>query len=293
LNCLGDAVIAVDPGKVVRYSNPRCLKLLGVSFERIEGQAVNRVLRVLAADTREPIDIARLVTMAIDSRVENLPPGCILVRDDGCELFIEASIASILSQSSAALGAVMLLRNTTESWKKIQRLTHRAQHDHLTNLQNADSFSKHLDAVIAAADEHSRPFAVLFIDLDNFKEINDDLGHSVGDVLLQHVAQRLQSCVRTSDIVSRRGGDEFNVLLSEIEFLQRAAEATERILTSLNHPYSIDGREIRCSASIGVSLFPRDGESADQLLHAADAAMYEAKRKGRNQLSFHQADPLT
>lgn len=290
LKSLGDPVIAVDLDNIVRYLNPSCTELTGIQFEEAEARPVNDVLSIVDSATREPVDVALLMTEAIRVGSKKLPPGCLFLCKDGTEIFVEDSIAPIIDESNAAVGAVMVLRDSSESWEKIQRLTHSVEHDHLTDLKNADSFAEHVRRVIRAADEKALRFAVLFIDLDNFKEINDDLGHSIGDGLLIEVAQRLVSSARSLDVVSRRGGDEFNILLSEVDVVTQAADATERILASLSRPFHIGGREINCSASIGISLFPRDGTDIEALLHTADAAMYDAKSLGKNRFCFYSAD---
>ena len=287
---MGDAVIAVDLDNTVRYLNPRCTELTGISFQEAEARAVNDVFPIVENATREPVDVARLMTKATQSGSEKLPSGCLFVSKDGAEIFVEDSIAPIIDESGAAIGVVMVLRNSSESWEEIQRLTHSAKHDHLTGLKNADSFVEHVRRVIRVADQQALRFAVLFVDLDNFKEINDDLGHLIGDALLKDVAKRLVASVRSEDVVSRRGGDEFNILLSKVDCMAQSADATKRILASLSRPFHISGREIRCNASIGISLFPRDGTEVEVLLQTADAAMYEAKRQGKNRFRFYGAN---
>jgi len=147
----------------------------------------------------------------------------------------------------------------------------------------------HVCHSISLARRHRRHIAVLFIDLDKFKKVNDSLGHTIGDKLLQLVSRRLLVAVRASDTVSRRGGDEFVVLLSEIARTSDAATSAQKILGSLGLPYYIDGNNIKIDCSIGISVYPEDGEDAETLIKNADAAMYCAKENGRNNFQFFKA----
>jgi len=143
---------------------------------------------------------------------------------------------------------------------------------------------------IALAGRQNRPIAVLFLDLDRFKYINDSLGHRVGDKLLQSVSKRLLAGVRGSDTVSRQGGDEFVVLLSEITYPGDAATSAKKILLSVSAPHSIEEHDLHIDGSIGISVYPEDGEDAETLIKNADAAMYHVKEKGRNNFQFFKAD---
>ena len=151
----------------------------------------------------------------------------------------------------------------------------------LTDLPNRKLLLERLNHAIALARRYGRRVAVLFIDLDRFKRINDARGHDIGDKVLQKVGRRLLAAVRASDTVSRHGGDEFVVVLSEVEQSQSAAQHAARMYTALTKPYAIQGRDLQVNVSIGVSIFPDDGEDADTLIKCADKAMYHAKRNGR------------
>ncbi len=169
------------------------------------------------------------------------------------------------------------------------RLRHLAEHDALTGLPNRALFSDHLTHALAQARRNSTRLALMFIDLDRFKPINDTLGHHVGDTLLQVVAQRLQHCVRESDIVGRMGGDEFVVLLPVIDGDNDALVVAEKIREALNQPFDLGcGQPLSLSSSTGIALFPEHGEDEVQLTKNADAAMYAAKDSGRNQVKLYQ-----
>ncbi len=191
-----------------------------------------------------------------------------------------------------------IVRDVTEKKEAEARIFDLAYHDTLTSLQNRHSFKEHLNQAIEQAKRYGRLVATLFLDLDRFKRINDTLGHNVGDLLLKSVADRLVQCVRSSDrlaintdnpvgAVARLGGDEFMVLLTEISRAQDAAKVTRRILDALSQPFTIAGHEIFISASIGITIYPLDGEDVDTILKNGDTAMYHAKDQGRNNFQFY------
>ena len=171
----------------------------------------------------------------------------------------------------------------TEAVERIMvHLSHMAEHDALTNLPNRGLLADRLEQSILLSKRHGSKLALMFLDIDHFKRINDSMGHAIGDQLLQSVAQRLQANVRTSDTVSRHGGDEFVILLPEIGDVQSVAHFAEKLIKSVSDPHIISGQELRVTLSIGISLCPDDGVDADVLMRNADMAMYQAKRSGRN-----------
>jgi diguanylate cyclase (GGDEF)-like protein len=170
------------------------------------------------------------------------------------------------------------------------RIEYLAYHDGLTGLPNRSLFSKLLAQSIHEAHRYERCLAVLFLDLDRFKQVNDTLGHEGGDQLLQEVARRLKACLRDSDAVARLGGDEFVVLLPQIEDGQYAAAVGQKILTAVAHPFRLTGREFRVSASVGISTFPQDGQDDLTLMKNADVAMYQAKQTGKNNFQFYSEE---
>jgi diguanylate cyclase (GGDEF)-like protein len=170
---------------------------------------------------------------------------------------------------------------------KIQ-LEHLVHHDALTNLPNRVLLQDRLGQAIELARRQGRRLAVMFMDLDQFKHVNDSLGHAVGDQLLQSVAQRLVGCVRQSDTVSRQGGDEFVLLLPVIEHAEDAARSAQKVLAALGPPHHIDHNDLHIGASIGISIYPDDGQDAETLIKCADSAMYHAKENGRNNYKFFE-----
>ena len=189
------------------------------------------------------------------------------------------------------------VQDVTERTRAEQQVRHLAYHDGLTGLTNRNAFMESLRDALQAAERHEQSVALLVLDLDHFKRINDSLGHSTGDLLLQRVARRLDACVRQSDLVtrslgpvggvSRLGGDEFTVLLSEVSGPEDAKRVARRILESITEPVVIDHNELRVGVSIGVTMFPDDGLDVDSLLRNADVAMYQAKEQGRSNVQFY------
>ncbi|HEY9051620.1 MAG TPA: EAL domain-containing protein [Gammaproteobacteria bacterium] len=170
------------------------------------------------------------------------------------------------------------------------KLEHLAHHDPLTGLPNRLHFSANLEQALKRATRNKRRLAVLLVDLDRFKTINDNLGHASGDVVLKIVAERLQDCVRYDDTAARLGGDEFIVLLEEITRHEDAAQVAKKIIDAVYEPITIHDKEITISASIGISVYPDDSEHADELVKLADTAMYHAKKNGRNMYQFYTSE---
>ncbi len=179
------------------------------------------------------------------------------------------------------------VRDITERKRLEETIRHQAFYDILTELPNRRLFAEHLALEMAEATRNNRKLAVMFLDLDHFKDINDRLGHAEGDKLLKNVALRLKSCIRASDRAARIGGDEFNIFVSNITTAEEAAISARKILSSVNKPYLISGHELNISTSIGISIYPDDGQRVDDLMRNADMAMYHAKEKGRNTFRFY------
>jgi diguanylate cyclase (GGDEF)-like protein/PAS domain S-box-containing protein len=205
-------------------------------------------------------------------------------RRDGAAFPQEISISAIEGG-----GFVCVVRDVTERTYAEDQIKHLAYHDALTNLPNRLLMKDRLSVAISHAQRDKTRLAVLFLDLDRFKVINDSLGHNIGDQLLQAVAARLSSCVRDSDTVSRLGGDEFTVILPDLGRSDDGAIVAEKILDAIRHPFSLDGREFFMTTSVGISLFPEDGGDAEALLKNADTAMYQAKEQGRDNYTLFNA----
>jgi diguanylate cyclase (GGDEF)-like protein len=203
---------------------------------------------------------------------------------------IEDSAAPIHDRHGRTTGAVIVFHDVSAARQMSAQLAHLAQHDFLTDLPNRLLLRDRLQQALSSARRRGGQVAVLFLDLDRFKHVNDSLGHSVGDRLLQEVATRLRHSVRRSDTVGRLGGDEFVVVLPELTALENAGTSAAKLLSALTVPYSIGSDHLHVPASIGISVYPDDAEDADTLLGNADTAMYHAKQDGRNTYRFFKQD---
>jgi diguanylate cyclase (GGDEF)-like protein len=211
-------------------------------------------------------------------------------------LWLAAGASVLLLLVVAALGRMSLqLKQSRQLAVKehiayAARAEHRANHDGLTALPNRSLFSALLKRSISQAGRYDRRLAVLFLDLDRFKYINDTLGHDAGDELLKEVARRLEGCVRESDTVARLGGDEFVVLMPELDDESAAAQVARKVLAAIARPYSVAGHEFCVTASVGICIYPRDGLDEQALTMNADIAMYQAKKEGKNRFQFHSGE---
>lgn len=198
--------------------------------------------------------------------------------------------APVTDDEGAYLGRVWYYRDVTEQKLAEADIFRLAHHDHLTGLPNRIAFLERLDHAMKQATRNNRLVAVMFLDLDRFKTINDTLGHDVGDHLLKAVAERLNACVREGDTVTRLGGDEFTIVLENLHEISDAALVAQKILAALAQPFNVKSHEVFVTTSIGISVYPLDEGSCDNLLRNADSAMYRAKELGRNNYQFYVAD---
>jgi len=291
LNSIGDGVISTDREGKVTYLNVVAEKLTGWSRDEAFGRILPEVFRIIDGNTREPVPNPMELELAVrQNSPVGLPHNSVLVRRDGFESAIEDSIAPIHDRDGLVTGAVMVFRDVSDARLMELKLSHLAQHDFLTDLPNRMLLNDRLDQAIALAQRHRQKVAVLFLDLDRFKHINDSLGHAIGDMLLQGMGKRLVAAVRGSDTVSRQGGDEFVVVLSELEHAQNAARQAEKIHAALSAAHTIAQHDLHVNVSIGISIFPDDGQDAETLIKCADTAMYHAKENGRNNYQFFKPD---
>ena len=189
-------------------------------------------------------------------------------------------------------GTYGVARDISDRKRAEELISYQAYHDILTDLPNRILFKDRLGLAVIQARRNTSELAVMFVDLDRFKLVNDTLGHVKGDELLQQVAERLRNCLRRGDTLARIGGDEFTVVLPELRDRQDAEIIADKFLDSLRHPFTLDGKEVHISASIGIAVYPSDGESIDELLRHADIAMYNVKAQGKNAHSFYESSML-
>jgi diguanylate cyclase (GGDEF)-like protein/PAS domain S-box-containing protein len=289
LNAIGDGVLCTDNEGNVTSLNLVAQSMTGWPREEAAGHPFADIFKTIDAATRLPAQ--NFMQKALQqNRAVRLPENCVLARRDGFESAIEGSLTPVHDRAGHVTGAVIVFHDVTEPRTMWLEMIRAAQHDCLTNLPNRLLINDRISQSISLARRQNKQIGVIFVDLDRFKYINDSLGHAVGDKLLQSVAERLSSSVRSSDTVSRQGGDEFVILLPDIAHPSDAAASAEKLLSSLRAPHSIEGYDLHIDGSIGISIFPEDGGDAETLIKHADTAMYHAKESGRNNFQFFAAE---
>jgi diguanylate cyclase (GGDEF)-like protein/PAS domain S-box-containing protein len=289
LNSIGDAVLSTDVSGNVTYLNVVAEHMTGWSKKDAVGHPLTEVFQIIDGVTHKPSPNPMELAIQQNSTV-GLSANCILVRRDGYECAIEDSAAPIHDRDGQVTGAVIVFHDVSMARAMVLEMSRLAKHDILTDLPNRLTLSDRLTQAISLARRNHNQLAVLFLDLDGFKRINDSLGHSIGDKLLQSVAERLSTCVRKSDTVSRLAGDEFVILLPEVTHAADAAVSAVKIITELKKEHTLGEHRLRVTVSIGVSTYPDNGDDAETLIKNADTAMYHAKQSGRDNYQFFTPD---
>jgi diguanylate cyclase (GGDEF)-like protein/PAS domain S-box-containing protein len=283
LDAIGDAVLVVNPQGTVIYLNKVAETMTGWSQTFAIGRPVGEVFRLIDSTSRQRL-LPPSQRAINENRIVDLALGSVLVRHDGSEIPIEDSAAPIRNAQGKISGAVIIFHGAEKSQSHIEKMSYLAQHDPLTGLPNRALIAERLTQALGMAKRHNKQLALLFVDLDRFKLVNDTFGHTIGDYLLLDVAQHMLRCVRTTDTVSRFGGDEFVILLPEIEDGHDAARVAEKLLAGFTQPRTICGQKLKVTLSIGISVYPDDGPDAGTLMEKADAAMYRNKEGNRTPL---------
>src|SRR5262245_17090157 len=295
-----DIIYTVNEDGQFTYLNPTVAAILGYPNEELIGQHYSSIIheddreraRYAFCERRTGERASRNVELRLKRRPSGAPDA------EGIEyLTIALSATGVyLEQEPGAarrlrfLGSYGVARDITERKRAEERISFQAYHDLLTQLPNRALFKDRLSVALTQAQRSGRLVAVLFIDLDRFKLINDSLGHAEGDELLKSVAGRLQSCVRRSDTLARLGGDEFTILLPDLSDPEDAALISQKVIDELRRPLTVGGQEVRPTASIGIALYPNDGSEAESLVKHADIAMYHVKPAGKNAYAFFSPD---
>lgn len=291
LDSIGDAVLSTDiEGRVV-YMNVVAETLTGFSRQEAIGRPLGDIFQVVDADTHQPVDDPARRAIQSDSIVA-LEANALLVAKDGLKLAIEDSAAPIHNRHGAVTGAVIVFHDARFSRETTTRMEFLAQHDALTGLYNRNAFYQRFEQALALARRHEKQMGLLFIDLDNFKGINDVLGHDSGDTILVELSRQLKTGVRMTDTVCRYGGDEFVVLLGEIAQPDHAFAVADKLREAAAAPMVIGEHDVALQLSIGVSVYPDNGETADELLKKADTAMYRIKELNRKPVAVGPVSDL-
>ena len=288
LDSIGDAVLSTDLAGTITYLNAAAEQLTRWPASEAVGRPLHEVVQIVDAFSRQAVRDPLAMAMRRDAIV-GLGTDCVLVRRDGSESAIEDTAAPIHDRHGTVTGAVIVFRDVGAAREMSLRMSHLAQHDVLTGLPNRLLLTDRLDRAIASSRRHGSSLAVMFMDLDGFKHINDTWGHAAGDEILQSVARRLLASVRDSDTVSRHGGDEFVVLLSEVTCAADIEASAELQLAAIAIPHSVAGQYLCVTACVGTSRYPVDGENPAALMKAADLALLRAKARRRVQPSGARA----
>jgi len=276
-----EGMLVLQEGRIV-FANEAMARLTGYRHdELLNGMPFADLVH---PDTRNDVQDKYQRRLA-GEQFENRYDTSIVTRD-GERREVELAVAMV--RHGEKNQTVVVVRDITERKVLENNLQRMAHHDELTKLPNRSLFFDRLERALADARRHGNEFALLFVDLDGFKAVNDAHGHQTGDQLLQEVARRMEQCVRASDTVARMGGDEFAVILGDVDEAENATRVAQKIIASLSAPLVLEGKDCHVGASIGISLFPQDGESSEGLLTKADSAMYCAKNKGKNTYCFVQ-----
>lgn len=289
LRSIGDAVITTDAVGVVEYLNPTAEILLGRARNEVLGRPLGAIFRILdESEYKAEVDLAAWCLEK--KQTIKLPEHSLLVGHTGQEYAIRASAAPIRDEQGRMLGVVLAISDLSEARRLTEQMAYQATHDALTGLPNRNLLRDRLQHAIAHARRTTQGFALVVVDLDHFKKVNESLGHTVGDQLLQCVAARLRSCGLKADTLARLGGDEFVMVLEDLQQEDWVILFARSVLTYLESPFLLEEREYFITASIGICLFPRDGEEAETLLKNADSALYRAKEKGHGTVQCYAQD---
>ncbi len=285
LSSIGEAVITTDENGTVTFSNYEIQKMLGLSEEEILGKKLDKLLSGLV-DKREKVYKIPIEEVVNRGSMIKLETDLSLVTPGGRRL-VEGTVAPIRNDSDVIIGTVVALKDITEIKKKDEILYNMEYYDPLTGLPNRSLFSDRLKMALAQSKRNNEMCALIILDLDNFKAINDTLGHSVGDMLLKQVAEKIKGYLREVDTVARIGGDEFIIIQPQIKDINDATRAADRILKKFQQPWILEGKEYYITASMGIGIYPNDGEDPQTIFKNADTALYRAKELGRNNYQLY------
>ena len=284
LDSAAEGIVGVDPDGMVVFANPAAIELLDVDEAELKDKPVfpwfyDPGVEQFIKQWQEQSDAEPVYHQT--SRMKRLA---------GESKPVEFNLSPMRNSKGVITGGVLVFRDITERVALEEHLTQMAKYDGLTGLANRSLFMEFLSASLARSERRSRSTAVLFLDLDHFKQVNDTLGHDVGDDLLASVAERLHGCVREGDLIARLGGDEFAIVLDDVARADDVKLVAEKIVESISKPHSLAGRELHVSTSVGVATWPECGKDSTELVKAADTAMYVAKKAGRKGYRFFSAD---
>ncbi len=291
LQSIGDGVATTDAEGRVEYLNPVAEELTGWAVEDALGRPLEEIFRGFHEETCEPLENPLAMAMERNRSIKSVRP-TLLIRRDGNELYVESTASPIRNDRGEVSGGALVFHDVSESRELNRRLSYHASHDVLTGLVNRREFENRLDRALKSARARESSYALLYLDLDRFKIINDTCGHQAGDALLGQLGALLKSRIRWRDCLSRLGGDEFGVLLESCS-LDEAMRSADSLVTAIDEfKFSWEDRSFKLTVSIGVVPITSDNEDVGTILNAADAACQAAKEAGRNRVHSFEANDI-
>jgi diguanylate cyclase (GGDEF)-like protein/PAS domain S-box-containing protein len=272
----------IDQQLNTKFANKRIAQMLGYTPEEMEGMSIFNFM------DREYGQICQDYLTHRQEGIKEINDFKFQCKD-GTEMWAIVSATPQIDSQGKYMGSLAMITDITERKQNQSLIEYQAFHDHLTGLPNRVYFNQQLPLLLQNAAENNHKLAVMFLDIDRFKIINDTLGHAVGDILLQTAAERVKNCLRSEDVFTRWGGDEFTLIFPKIEHQETVAKIAQRILDALKATFTIDGHKLHISGSIGIGIYPDHGCDAETLLKNADAALYRVKESGRNNYQFYTA----
>ncbi len=286
LASVAEGIVTVNDSGRIESANPAAERMFGYGRGRLAGRDLLDILPMDARDRHQRFFDAYMSGL-FPTLMGRLVEG-IGLRADNSTFPMEISVSELRQGRNRLFTAI--LRDISERKENEERIRKLAHHDPLTGLPNRNLLNDRMNHALARMRRNSGRMAILYVDLDKFKPINDTLGHEAGDLVLREVARRLESCVRSSDTVARVGGDEFVVMVEDVQRPSEARQVARKILDVLAEPVTYQGHECAVGASIGAAMFPDDGTTIDEVCRAADVAMYRVKHGGRNGFGFFSGE---
>jgi diguanylate cyclase (GGDEF)-like protein/PAS domain S-box-containing protein len=287
LESVAEAILTADENGVVLSVNPAAVGLFGYEPREIVGQYTKVLMGEGQHETFERHVSEYSANWNPAKKGQNRE---FLARHkNGHQFYIDLTLSKFIENSGGQVFTA-IIRDITERKRREEELRHLAHHDTLTGLPNRALFDDRLEQTVIQSRRNQSLSAVMFIDLDKFKPINDELGHEAGDIVLKTVSRRLGECIRASDTVARVGGDEFVIILNKLDKAESAAQVADKIISSLTQPIDVGATDCTVGASIGISLFPADADSPEGLVKCGDEAMYRVKETGRNNYQFFNSE---
>lgn len=275
-----DLIKIVDLSGIITYASPSHQVILGIDPDEVTGSSIFDFIHKEDLENIQGNVVSGRIMKSFEWRCQH---------KEGFWIWMESNQTPVKGKDNETLHFVIVSRDITERKKLEEKLTHLAYHDQLTGLPNRRMFNEHFENALSRAKRHLQYMSIIFLDCDNFKEINDQMGHDMGDEVLKGYAERIQRVIRDSDIVARLGGDEFVILLSDIPNIEEIPPVLNRLYEVLQEPWHTNGLSFSVTSSIGASIYPHDGEDIETLIKRSDQAQYRAKTKGKNNFSLYSS----